>query len=178
VYTFLGHLELSALSNLDGLHGLVTRALRDVLNLVHDVIAFEDLAEDDVAAIEPAGDDGGDEELTGSTKSGVSRTQVVSWRVLPSVCILARVGHAEKAFASMLELEVLIGELGTVDGLATGAVFEQCQYVMYDTGMIKLTTTSEVTREKSAHIRMLKIVFAYPPWIMNCLMTRWKVEPS
>jgi hypothetical protein len=42
---------------------------------------------------------------------------------LPSVGVLARVGHAEKTFARMLELKVLVGELGTVNGLATGAVF-------------------------------------------------------
>jgi hypothetical protein len=69
VYTFLGHLELSALGNLDGLYGLVTRALGHVLNLVDDLVAFKNLAEDDVAAIEPAGDNGGNEELTRDIKS-------------------------------------------------------------------------------------------------------------
>jgi hypothetical protein len=72
VYTFLGHLELPALGNLDGLHGLVTRALGDVLNLVYDVVALKDLAEDDVAAIEPAGDDGGNKKLTANTESADS----------------------------------------------------------------------------------------------------------
>jgi len=63
VNTFRWHLELSALGNLDSLGRLVARALGDVLDLRDDLVALEDLAEDDVAAIEPAGDGGGDEEL-------------------------------------------------------------------------------------------------------------------
>lgn len=61
--TFRWHLELSALGDLDRLDGLVARSLGHVLNLLDDVVSFEDLAEDNVAAVEPAGDDGGDEEL-------------------------------------------------------------------------------------------------------------------
>ena len=61
--TFRWHLELSALGDLDRLDGLVARSLGHVLDLLDDVVSVEDLAEDDVAAIEPAGDDGGDEEL-------------------------------------------------------------------------------------------------------------------
>jgi hypothetical protein len=63
VYTFLGHLELSALGNLDRLDRLVASALGHVLNLVDNLVALKNLAKDDVAAIEPAGDDGGNEEL-------------------------------------------------------------------------------------------------------------------
>jgi hypothetical protein len=47
------HLELTALHNGDGLLGLVTTALGDVLDLVDDIVTLEDLAEDDVATIEP-----------------------------------------------------------------------------------------------------------------------------
>lgn len=61
--TFLRHLELAALGDFDCLDGLVARALGNVLDLLHDVVSLEDLAEDDMATIEPAGDDGGDEEL-------------------------------------------------------------------------------------------------------------------
>jgi hypothetical protein len=63
VNTFLGHLELAALGYLDRLDGLVACALGHIFNLVYDLVALEDLSENDVAAIEPAGDDGGDEEL-------------------------------------------------------------------------------------------------------------------
>ena len=39
-----------------------------------------------------------------------------------TVGVFARVGHAEKTLAGVLELEVLIGELVTVDGLAASPV--------------------------------------------------------
>jgi hypothetical protein len=55
--------KLAAVSDLDHLHGLVAGALGHVLDLVDDLVALEDFAEDNVAAIEPASDDGGDEEL-------------------------------------------------------------------------------------------------------------------
>jgi hypothetical protein len=38
------------------------------------------------------------------------------------VGVLSRVGHAEETLAGVLELEVLIGELCAVDGLAAGTV--------------------------------------------------------
>jgi hypothetical protein len=64
VNTFLGHLEqLAALGYFDCLDRLVAGALGHVLDLVHNFVALEDLSEHDVATIEPAGDDGGDEEL-------------------------------------------------------------------------------------------------------------------
>jgi hypothetical protein len=77
----------NSLEGLDNLHGLL----------------ISDLAEDDVAAIEPRGDNGGDEEL-GAVGVGTS------------------VGHGEETRASVLQGEVLVGELLTVDGLATSAV--------------------------------------------------------
>ena len=63
VDTFFWHLELAALSDLDGLGWLVAGALRRILDFLDNLVALEDLAEDDVAAIEPASDDGRDEEL-------------------------------------------------------------------------------------------------------------------
>ncbi len=59
--------------------------------------------EDDVCAIEPRSDDGGDEELR-------------------TVRVLSCVRHREETGAGVLQLEVLIRELLAVDGLATGAV--------------------------------------------------------
>jgi hypothetical protein len=55
-----------------------------------------------MAAIQPGGDGGGNEKLT-------------------AVGVFARVGHAEHALLGVLELEVLIGELLTVDRLAASA---------------------------------------------------------
>jgi hypothetical protein len=100
--TFVRHLQLAALCNLDRLCGLVTRLLVDILDLIDDFVTLEDLAEDDVAAIEPRGDGSRDEELA-------------------TVGVLARVGHGEDALLAVLELEVLVGELGAVDGLAASA---------------------------------------------------------
>jgi hypothetical protein len=103
VNTFRWHLELSALGDLDSLGRLIARSLGDVLDLGDNLVALEDLAEDDVAAIEPAGDGGGDEELG-------------------AVGVLAAVGHAHETLAGVLELEVLIRELGAVDRLAARTV--------------------------------------------------------
>lgn len=49
------HIELSALHDLDIHIRLVGTVLREVLNLVDDIVALEDFAEDDVLAIEPTG---------------------------------------------------------------------------------------------------------------------------
>jgi len=65
------------------------------LDLLDDVHAGDDLTEDNVLAIEPRGDNGGDEEL-GSVGVGSS------------------VGRGEKSSLGVLELEVLVGELLTV----------------------------------------------------------------
>ena len=53
--TFCGDLELAALGDGDALLGLVAAALWHVLDLLDDLVALKDLAEDDVLAIEPAG---------------------------------------------------------------------------------------------------------------------------
>lgn len=73
--TFFGDLQLPALDNGDGVVGAVAAVLGGVFDLVDNVHALEDFAEDDVAAVEPRGEDGGDEELR-------------------AVGVLARVGHA------------------------------------------------------------------------------------
>jgi hypothetical protein len=122
VNTFLGYLELSALGNLDGLNGLVARTLGNVLDLVYNVVALKDFSENDVAAVQPAGDDGGDKELR-SVRIFSLKEDVMLEKVKCQMFGCAyRVGHAEKTLAGVLELEVLIGKLGAIDGLATGTV--------------------------------------------------------
>ena len=96
-------LELTAIGDLDLLDGAVLSTDLVRLNGADDLHSLNDLAKDDVLAIEPRGGDGGDEELR-------------------AVGVGTSVGHREEAGASVLELEVLILELGAVDGLATSAV--------------------------------------------------------
>lgn len=52
--TFFGHRQLSALGDLNRLLGLVARVLLDILDLLDNVVALEDLAEDNVLAVQPA----------------------------------------------------------------------------------------------------------------------------
>lgn len=51
--TFGRDLKLARLDNLDGLNRLVAGGLLDVLDLVNDLVTLENLAENDVLAIEP-----------------------------------------------------------------------------------------------------------------------------
>lgn len=53
VNTFRGDLELAALGNLDGLLGLVAGEGLGQLDPLDDLVALNDLAEDDVLAVEP-----------------------------------------------------------------------------------------------------------------------------
>lgn len=77
----------------------------DALDDAHGLgVAVGHLAEDDVAAVEPLGLDGGDEELR-------------------AVGVGPGVGHAEEEGLGVLELEVLVRELLAVDRLAARALF-------------------------------------------------------
>ena len=73
------------------------------LDGLDDVHAVNDLTEHNVLTVEPAGDNGRDEELR-------------------AVRVRAGVGHRKQTRLGVLQLEVLVGKLGTVDRLATGAV--------------------------------------------------------
>merc|ERR1712004_275448 len=95
-------LALAAVSDLDFLSGRA-RVGADLLNRVNDIHAADDAAEHNVLAIQPSGLNRAEEELG-------------------AVGVRASVGHGEDALASVLQDEVLIGELVTVDGLAASAV--------------------------------------------------------
>lgn len=56
-------LDLPALSDNHFLIGLVITTLRNILNLVYDVIALEDFAENNMFSIEPSSNGGSDEKL-------------------------------------------------------------------------------------------------------------------
>lgn len=105
-FSFLLLLDLTAISNDDGL-GDHTGGGTDRLDVDgEDVEAGEALAEDDVLAVQPgAGDEAGED--------------------LAAVGVAAGVGHGEDAGAGVLARlagEGLIRELHAVDGLAAGAV--------------------------------------------------------
>jgi hypothetical protein len=86
-------------------------------------LVISNLTKDDMLAIEPAGDNSGNEELR-----AVAVGTIVScdWNEGPCVGVCLRVGtsvgHREKSRLGVLAGEVLVGELLTVDGLATSAL--------------------------------------------------------
>lgn len=97
-----------------------------------DRFRADGLAEDDVAVVEPRGDDGGDEELGAvAVKGGRERyalegegegCQHTATAQVWDLRVRAGVGHGQQEGAVVLELEVLVGELLAVNGAATGAV--------------------------------------------------------
>jgi len=98
----LSSLDLSALLD-DKLAVGLSAAGATSLNASKHVFAAGHLSENNVSTIEPVGGAESDEEL-GSVGSGAS------------------VGHAQLASLGVLDIKVLIGELGTVDGDSAGAV--------------------------------------------------------
>ena len=84
------------------MHRLVALGL-EVLDLAHNALSAQHLAEDDVLPVEVGRDGGRDEELT-------------------AVGARACVGHGQQERLVVLELEVLVLELLAVDGLAPRSV--------------------------------------------------------
>lgn len=63
-FLIFSELNLARLDNFDSLQRLISRTLCNVLNLIDDfIIALNYLPEDNMFAIEPGGNCGGDEEL-------------------------------------------------------------------------------------------------------------------
>lgn len=88
-------------------------------DLVRLDIAVRDAAEDDVLAIEPRGDDSGDEEL-GAVAAGT--LAIIQHVLATDVRVGAGVGHGEEEGLVVGQLEVLVAELLAVDGLSTSAL--------------------------------------------------------
>ena len=87
---------------------------------MHRLIS-DNLAEDDVLAIEPAGHGGSDEELRAvpGHMSAITKTAI---RSAQCVRVGSSVGHGEETRLNMLQLEVLVCKLLAVDGFPTGAL--------------------------------------------------------
>ena len=94
--------ELTAVGNDNGLLGGTAAAAHGLAG-GDDLHALRHLTEDGVLAVKPGGHDGGDEELG-------------------PVGVGAGVGHGQEPGLGVLLDEVLVVELGAVDGLTTGAV--------------------------------------------------------
>lgn len=82
VNTFFGHRQFSALDDLDRLFGLIAGVLLDVLNLLNDVVALEDLAEDDVPAVQPA--------VLGGAIVSRRDCKLVGWSTYPVMAVVMK----------------------------------------------------------------------------------------
>jgi hypothetical protein len=111
-------LQLARLLDGDRLGGLSGLGA-DLLNGIDNVKTLDNLAEDDVLAVQPGGLDGADEELRAVAMELLER-HIRLDKV--NVRSGAGVGHGEDTGASVLQVEVLVLELLAVDGLTTGAL--------------------------------------------------------
>lgn len=98
-----GDRDAAAVSNDHILDGTVTGIGGGRLDLAHDIHAGQNLAEDNMTSVQPAGLLGCNEELR-------------------AIGVLASIGHAQPTGAIMLQLEVLILETFTVNGASAGTV--------------------------------------------------------
>jgi hypothetical protein len=87
----------------------------------HQRLLISNLTEDDMLAIEPAGDNGGDEELR-AVAVGTSCQLCFGMGVRACLRVWTGIGHGQKSWLGVLAGEVLVGELLTVDRLATSAL--------------------------------------------------------
>ena len=100
--SFSTYSELSAIGDMDGLSGL-TVLRSNLLHSLEDILSLGDLSEDGVLSIEMRSRNEAEEELR-------------------SVGVGTSVGHGEDAGAGVLEAEVFVSELFSVDGFTTTAV--------------------------------------------------------
>lgn len=101
--------------------GLGSDGLDGTNNLVGFRVSLGDFAENDVLAVQPAGDDSGDEELGSVAVETLLLCDLLVGRV-GNLRVWSGVGHGQEEWAVVLELEVLIGELLAIDGTSTGTV--------------------------------------------------------
>jgi hypothetical protein len=125
-----------------------------------------DLAEDNVLVVKPGGHDRGDKELGPVAKASQLSSPAEHAEGCESLRVGTGVGHGQKEGLVVLHLEVLVGKLLAIDGLATRAL--PCVSYYPCTYSIPVGIEDELTlpRVKS------------PPWSMKSGMTRWNLEPA
>lgn len=95
--------KLSRSGNGNRFNGLVTSRGLDVFHSINNVHTLKNMTKDNVSVIEPSCLDSANEELA-------------------SVGVTASVGHGENTGTGVLQLEVLVRELATVNGLAASTI--------------------------------------------------------
>ena len=138
------HLDGATLGNGDLLARLAA-ATAVALDLLDDIHPLDNLTKNNVLAVEPAGHDGGDEELGAVAVGGEASACAASMTINSSVIwakpnqnmgvnawemlgndynLRARtsVSHGQQSRLGVLQLEVLVGKLLAVDGLSTGTL--------------------------------------------------------
>jgi hypothetical protein len=110
---------LAGLLDGDGLGGLAGLG-SDLLNVLDNVKALDDLAEYNVLAVEPRGLDGANEELGAVAEPFVSvaKIKLAGFNLRSGTSV----GHREDTGASVLQVEVLVLKLLAIDGLTTSAL--------------------------------------------------------
>jgi hypothetical protein len=115
----LTSLQLARLLDGDGLGGLSGLGA-DLLDGLDDVETLDNLAEDNVLAIEPRGLDGADEEL--GAVADAPLVMLMEKAIEEYLRAGAGVGHGEDTGTGVLEVEVLVLKLLAVDGLSASAL--------------------------------------------------------
>ena len=121
-------LELAAISDDAGLERSVRGVGAGGLDGLNDVHALDDLAKDDVLAIEPAGDDGGDEELGINVNRIIAVTFVVGSVLAGAGGVLYATAYPQvdpvmgyipglKAFVA-----AVLGGIGSIPGAMAGGI--------------------------------------------------------
>jgi hypothetical protein len=146
-----------------------TRSRTNSFNLLDDIQTLGDLSEDNVLSIEPRG-------LSGTEDSSeYSNTREVKL-TLGSVGVGSSVGHGQDSRSSVLEHEVLISELSTVDGLSTGTYTFGWERATRSVHQVRSNVSQkEIQHSQSGFYVPLWLVKS-PPWHMNPGMTRWKLQ--
>lgn len=110
--TFFWYGKFAALYNLDGHIWSVSAILGHSLNLLHDLVSLQDFAEDNVLAVKMAIQVSG---CCSRPGFGYLRWGRGSDEELGTIRIFSSVCHGHKTLLGVLQLEVLVGELVTVD---------------------------------------------------------------